>query len=113
MIREPLPRDPLFSIFDRLEENNETGWAYEAQHQKNEIACVIVNFRVEKGWSQQELADYLGVSQSMISKYESGDYNFSIESLNRISSKIGLKTEIRLVKPDAGTSSEIIVRSDV
>ena len=81
-------RDPLFSIFENLAEDDETRWAYDAQRQLDKIACKIVKFRTDNEWSQKELANYLGVSQSMVAKYESGDYNFtkqeSIELINKI-----------------------------
>ena len=40
--------------------------------------------------TQEQLAEKLGVGQSMISKYESGTYNWSIRSLSEVSSKLGL-----------------------
>ncbi len=36
----------------------------------------------------------MGVSQAMVSKWESGDYNFSCDSLEPLLKKIGLKLSI-------------------
>lgn len=106
---EAVKRDPLFSIFENLAEDDETRWVYNAQRQLNKIACEIVKFRTDHEWSQKELANYLGVSQSMVAKYESGDYNFTIESLNKLASKIGLSVEICLSGFD--TQQDLIVES--
>ena len=35
-------------------------------------------------------ASFMGVSQAMISKWESGEYNFTINTLNEICDKLGL-----------------------
>ena len=40
----------------------------------DKISVCLVNYRVKRGMSQTELARQLGVSQTMISKYESGDW---------------------------------------
>jgi|GEM_PF-349219 transcriptional regulator with XRE-family HTH domain len=54
-----------------------------------DISTRIYDYRKSRGWSQKKLADILGVSQAMVSKLESGEYNFSIELLWKISKKLG------------------------
>jgi len=54
-----------------------------------DISTKIYEYRKSKGWSQKKLADLLGVSQAMVSKLESGEYNYSIELLWKISKKLG------------------------
>ena len=44
--------------------------------------------------SQKEFAAYMGVSQGMISKWESREYNFTVRSLNEICQKLNLKFNI-------------------
>lgn len=55
-----------------------------------EIAVQIHRRRMELGMSQKEFAKFNGVSQAMVSKWERGDYNFSIQTLARVFSKIGI-----------------------
>ena len=43
--------------------------------------------------NQSEFAKYMGVSQSMISKWESGEYNFSCESIAQLD-KIGIELTV-------------------
>ena len=48
------------------------------------IAKEITRRRKELGLSQSDLAKLVGVSQPMISQYESGDYNFTLETLCKV-----------------------------
>ena len=50
-----------------------------------QIAATIQRQRKAKGYTQQELAKMLGVSQVMISRWENGEENFTIATLARIS----------------------------
>lgn len=60
------------------------------------IATAILDYRKDNGLSQKDLASVLGVSQAMVSKLESGDYNYSVEQLWKISRKLGMDLEIHL-----------------
>ena len=62
------------------------------------ISAQIERSRLEKGMTQQEFAKYMGVSQGMISKWESREYNFTINTLNEICEKINLELTIDLQK---------------
>ena len=46
-----------------------------------DIAVKIREKRKTMQMSQKEFAEFLGVSQSMVSKWEGAEYNFSIEKL--------------------------------
>jgi predicted transcriptional regulator len=50
-----------------------------------QIAATIQRQRKAKGYTQQELANMLGVSQGGISRWENGEENFTIATLARIS----------------------------
>ena len=65
--------------------------------------------RHELKMSQKDFARLLGVNQSMVSKYESGEYNFSINLLNEICSKIGLSFSPSISKPESNTSSVVFI----
>lgn len=58
---------------------------------QSDIAAEISTARIAKGLSQQELADALGVSQALISRWENGDANFTLQTLVRISLKLDIK----------------------
>jgi transcriptional regulator with XRE-family HTH domain len=54
-----------------------------------EISTQIYDYRISRGWSQKKLAEVLGITQAMVSKLESGEYNYTIEQLWKISKKLG------------------------
>jgi len=54
------------------------------------ISAEIYLRRKELGWNQKRFAQEMGVSQAMISKWESGDYNFTVGTLIRICHKLDL-----------------------
>ena len=63
---------------------------YQAASLMCDVSTALVEYRRKNKLTQKELAERLNVGQSMISKYESGTYNWSIRSLSEVSSKLGL-----------------------
>jgi DNA-binding Xre family transcriptional regulator len=62
-----------------------------------EIAPFIVKLRIAKRVSQTELANRLGVSKQVISRYEESDYQtIGIARLQEILDAIGIKTAVTL-----------------
>lgn len=55
------------------------------------ISAKIELKRKELGFNQKEFAAFMGVSQGMVSKWESGEYNFTISTLQDICFKLGLE----------------------
>lgn len=60
------------------------------------IAVFIHRKRKEMGMNQQDFAQYMGVSQAAVSKWESGEENFTVERLSKIFSKLGMYMELRV-----------------
>lgn len=56
----------------------------------NKIVYAIMQYRVEKGMSRKDFAEYMGVSPATVSKWESGDYNFNIKTLSQLCEKLEL-----------------------
>ena len=46
--------------------------------------------------TQKEFAEHVQVSQAMVSKWEGGDYNFSIKSLAELAEKLDMDLHIAL-----------------
>ncbi|GHU44385.1 transcriptional regulator [Spirochaetia bacterium] len=57
----------------------------------------IIMARKEKNLTQKDLAVLVGTRQSNISRLESGNYNPSLEFLNKIAIAMGKELEIRIV----------------
>ncbi|MDO4612110.1 MAG: UDP-N-acetylglucosamine 1-carboxyvinyltransferase [Candidatus Saccharibacteria bacterium] len=53
------------------------------------IGETIEHMRVEKGWTQEELADKVGSSQSAIHRIEKGGQNISLEMIKKLSEALG------------------------
>jgi HTH-type transcriptional regulator / antitoxin HigA len=63
----------------------------------DEIAPYIVKLRIAKGLSQTELANRLGISKQVISRYEESDYQtVGIARLQEILDALGVKTAVSL-----------------
>jgi ribosome-binding protein aMBF1 (putative translation factor) len=98
MIDRKIFNDPI-EFFDNLDE--ELINQIELESILVDIASNIINYRVENGLTQKELAEKLEISQAMVSKLESGDYNPSIEFLFNISKKLGLNLVVELKKTES------------
>ena len=55
----------------------------------------IIRLRLAQGLSQKELAERVGTKQSAISRIESGDYNPSLEFLNKVAHALGKELQIK------------------
>lgn len=93
MIDEKNMNNPI-EFFNDLDEEMKNH--IELQSILVDIASNIINYRVDNGLTQKELADMLNISQAMVSKVESGDYNPSVEFLFNISKKLGFNLVIEL-----------------
>lgn len=64
------------------------------------ISMSIFKHRKEMKMTQKQFAEMMGVSQGMVSKWESAEYNFTIETLSQIAEKLHMVFEIDL-KPES------------
>ena len=69
--------------------------------QENELEYNVIRefikARLEKNLTQQQLADLVGTQQSNISRLESGNYNPSLEFLEKLATALDKKIELHLV----------------
>lgn len=72
------------------------------------ISAKIERRRIDMGMTQKEFADYMGVTQGMVSKWESREYNFTIRTLNEICKKIDLDLRVNIDKPFSNTDYAVI-----
>lgn len=56
-----------------------------------EIAWLLIKYRMDKGLSQEKLAELVGTSNSQISRIESGRHRTNLETLSRIAHALDLR----------------------
>lgn len=59
-----------------------------------QISSAIIKERIKLHMTQSEFASYIDVNQSLISRWEKGNYNFSLKKLSEIASKLNLDVNI-------------------
>ncbi|WP_298016726.1 helix-turn-helix transcriptional regulator [uncultured Dysosmobacter sp.] len=68
---------------------------------QGELAATITSARIAKGMSQKDLATALDVTQALVSRWETGDVNFTLKTLVNIALKLGIKMRSPYVSADA------------
>ena len=69
---------------------------YNALEPIYEVRRQLIQYRIEQGLSQKDLAKKVGTKQSAISRLESGDYNPSIVFLNKVAHALGKEIHIMI-----------------
>lgn len=62
----------------------------------SDLSSSIVEKRLDLGLTQKQFAEYVHVSQAMVSKWEGGDYNFSIKELAELAERLGMDLQVSL-----------------
>lgn len=91
MLIEDILKNP-WDIFN--DADDEIKQEFELSNMLVDIACKIINYRLDNNMTQKDLANKLEITQAMVSKLESGEYNPSIEFLFKISKKLNWKFEL-------------------
>jgi len=71
---------------------------YDQYGKQLEIAYKILQLRKKQGLSRVELAKRIGTKQSNIARMESGQQNFTTETLQRIASALKYNLKVEFVK---------------
>lgn len=64
------------------------------------ICGEIIAQRIKRNMTQKEFAEFMGVSQGLISKWEKGECNFTLSSLVRIAAKLDIPLQSPLALPE-------------
>ena len=84
-----------FSQFKRETlKNKRIRAAYETIDPEFEITIALIKRRLEKGFTQQELAKRVGTKQSAIARLESGTYNPSLNLLKKVTHALNARLKI-------------------
>lgn len=63
-----------------------------------QIALQFLNYRKKHSLSQKELAEKLGVSQALVSRWERSEHNFTIANLVNALTKLNIEVDIAFEK---------------
>ncbi|MGI6634775.1 MAG: helix-turn-helix domain-containing protein [Christensenellales bacterium] len=77
--------------------NPEFAAAYEALKPQYQIARAIIAARLESGLTQAQLAEKASLPQSNISRLESGTFNPTVQTLEKVAAGLGKKLEVNFV----------------
>ena len=71
----------------------------------SQISSTITKERLNLNMNQTDFAEHIGASQSLVSRWEHGDYNFSLKKLSEIAVKLDLDVNISISRSNAVTTS--------
>ena len=69
------------------------------------IGAAIARLREEQGWSQRELAKWVGLDQSAVSRVEAGRRRLKAEELERFADAFGVSAD-ELLSARAGAAGD-------
>ena len=90
------PSKPWGNLRNELLRNDEIRAEYEALRPQYELIEQIISARTKQGLTQKDLAERSGTKQSNISRFESGNYNPSLEFIQKIAQGLGKELHISL-----------------
>ena len=70
--------------------------AYEEEYAKVKFAYQMMQLRKKQRISQAQLAKKLGTTQSVVARMETGQQNFTLDTLQKIASAFGRSLKIEL-----------------
>lgn len=62
------------------------------------FSTTLLEYRLKYSLTSKDMASYLEVSPSMLSNYESGDYDFSLSQICDICEKLNLKLNLSIAE---------------
>ncbi len=97
-------------LHDRLVGNDKIkAEILEEERTNTEVASLIYNLRHEAGITQQELADRINTTKSVVSRLESADYSgHSLSMLKRIASALDQKIQLSFIPKKQGRTGQSI-----
>jgi ribosome-binding protein aMBF1 (putative translation factor) len=69
---------------------------YEALGPEYELVKTIIRERINRGWSQTQLAEAIGSRQPVISRLEQGNGNPSLSTLQKIAKALDLSLQVSM-----------------
>ncbi len=83
----------------RAETDPEYRRAYAALTVARQVACQVLEYRLDHGLTQQQLAELTGSSLPQISRIESGVHNPTLKTLQRLAEVMGKQLTVSFIDP--------------
>lgn len=64
-----------------------------SQTTRKKFGKIIRELRSQKGWSQEQFADEVGVHRTYIGAVERGEQNIALDNIERIAKRLGISIE--------------------
>jgi transcriptional regulator with XRE-family HTH domain len=84
----------------QLLEDPEVAAAHRRLQPKLELGRQILGLRLQRGWTQRELAQRAGTRQANISRLENAQLNPSVDTLQRVADALSVRLTVSLCEPD-------------
>ena len=85
------------AIDDLVDERPDLEAVFEGEDPVYQLRKRILELRLEKGYSQEELAKKAGTKQAVISRIENGESEPRLETINKIAKALDKKVKIELI----------------
>ena len=82
---------------EMLRNDKELKKEYETLRPRYELISKAIDARLKRKMTQEEVAIKMGTTKSSISRFESGDYNPTIDFLIKLSSALGKRLKVSIV----------------
>ena len=79
---------------------------------ENIVGTTLNKLRRENGYTQEQVSNYLGITQSNLSKIENGERNFNMTLLDKLCLLYNCSPEYLLGETDSHEKPSIAFRSD-
>ncbi|MBI4120541.1 MAG: helix-turn-helix transcriptional regulator [Parcubacteria group bacterium] len=80
----------------QLLRNKAVRQSYNALGPEFEIAALFIKRRIAEGFTQKDLARRIGTKQSAVSRFESGEYNPTLNLLHKMAQGLNAKVKVTL-----------------
>ena len=70
---------------------------YDSLAPRYELISKAIDVRLKKKMTQEEVAEKMGTTKSSISRFESGNYNPTIDFLIRLSNALGKRLKVSMI----------------
>lgn len=77
-----------------LREDPEAMVIHERMKPQHGFVLAMITARNERGWTQRDLAEAMGVSQPVISRLESGDHDVKLNTVGAVCKALGMEFTI-------------------